>query len=72
MRLATGKVVQGRVELIGDSLDEGTVVTVAVPDEKSFQLDAESEAALLQSIEEADRGELVPAEEVFRKLDEQR
>ncbi len=72
MRLATGKVVQGRVELIGDFLDEGTVVTVAVPDEESFQLDAESEAALLQSVEEADRGELVPAEEVLRKLDEQR
>ena len=71
MRLATGKVVQGRVELIGDSLDEGTVVTVAVPDEESFQLDAKSEAALLQSIEEADRSEVVPAEEVFRQLDQE-
>ena len=72
MRLATGKVVQGHVELIGDSLDEGTVVTVAVPDEESFQLDAESEAALLHSIEEADRGEVVPAEELFRQLEQER
>ncbi len=72
MRLATGKVVQGRVELIGESLDDGTVVTVAVPDEESFRLDAEGEAALLQSIKEADRGEVVPVEEVFRQLDEQR
>ena len=72
MRLATGKVVQGRVELIGDSLDDGTVVTVAVPDQESFQLEAESEADLLASMEEADRGEVVPAEEVFRKPDQER
>jgi hypothetical protein len=34
----------------------------------SFELDAEAEADLLESIAEADRGELIPAEEVLPKL----
>jgi len=36
--------------------------------ETTFELDAEAEAELLESIAEADRGELIPAEEVLRKL----
>ena len=36
----------------------------------TFELDAEAEAELLESIAEADRGELIPAEEVLRKLRE--
>jgi len=46
---------------------------VSVPDDQgrsdaTFELDAEAEAELLESIAEADRGELIPAEEVLRKL----
>jgi hypothetical protein len=33
-----------------------------------FELDAEAEEELLESIAEADRGELIPAEEVSAKL----
>jgi predicted transcriptional regulator len=39
---------------------------------KSFELDAATEAELLLSLAEADRGELIPAEDVlrtFRDLD---
>jgi predicted transcriptional regulator len=36
--------------------------------QETFELDADQEAELLESIAEADRGELIPAEDVLRKL----
>jgi hypothetical protein len=46
MRIATGKVVQGKLELDGDSLEEGATVTVLVPEaDESFDLTLEEEAA---------------------------
>lgn len=33
-----------------------------------FELDSAAEAELLESLAEADRGELIPAEEVLKKL----
>ena len=36
--------------------------------EETFELDADQEAELLESIAEADLDELIPAEEVLRKL----
>jgi len=69
MKVATGKVVGGKVVLEGVSLDEGTSVTVlATDDEADFELTPEQEAELMLSIAEADRGETVSAEEVFAKL----
>jgi predicted transcriptional regulator len=62
-------VVSGHVEVEGEPLPEGTVVTLLTREEdETFELDAEAEAELLESIAEADRGELIPAEEVLRKL----
>jgi len=47
----------------------GRVVTIPPPEvHETIELDAESEAELLESIAEADRGELIPAEAVLRKL----
>jgi hypothetical protein len=69
MKMATGKVVGGKVVLEGVSLEEGTSVTVLAKDEEAgFDLTPEQEAELLQSIAEADRGETVSAEEVLAKL----
>ncbi len=68
MKVATGKVVGGKVVLEGVSLDEGTSVTVLAKDEDGFELTPEQEAELLLSIAEADRGETVSAEEVLAKL----
>jgi hypothetical protein len=69
MKMATGKVVDGKVVLEGVSLEEGTAVTVlAKDDEGGFDLTPEQEAELLLSIAEADRGETVSAEEVLAKL----
>ena len=69
MKIATGKVVGGKVEVDGALLEEGASVTVLARDgENGFTLSSEEEAELLLSIAEADRGETISAEEVLAKL----
>lgn len=59
----------GHVEIDGEPLPEGTVVTLLAQEaDETFELSSELEAELIESLAEADRGELVPAEEVLRKL----
>lgn len=70
MRITSGKVVGGRVVVEGESLSEGATVTILVLDERTFTLTAEQEAALLESIAEADRNDLVDAGDLFRDLPE--
>lgn len=67
MRVTSGKVVAGTIVLEGEALPDGSVVTVLARDvDESFELDAAAEAELLLSLQEADRGELILAEEVLR------
>lgn len=69
MKIATGKVVDGKVDLQGVALEEGASVTVLARDDAGgLDLTPEEEAELLLSIAEADRGETVSAEEVLAKL----
>jgi len=69
MKIATGKVVGGKVVIEGAPLQEGASVTVlARDDESGFTLSPEEEAELLLSIAEADRGDTVSAEELLAKL----
>jgi hypothetical protein len=69
MRITTGRVVDGRVVVEGEPLEDGTVVTVLSRDESdSFMASPEEEEFLLQSIAEVERGETVSAEELFRRL----
>ena len=69
MKMATGKVVDGKVVPDGVSLEEGASVTVLTrDDEAGFDLTPEQEAELLLSIAEADRDETISAEEVLAKL----
>lgn len=70
MKIATGKVVGGKVVVEGEPLEEGASVTVLTRDgEGGFTLSAEEEEAeLLLSVAEADRGETVSAQEVLAKL----
>ena len=61
--------VSGHIEVEGEPLPEGTVVTLLAREaDETFELDAAAEAEILESLAEADRGELVPADEVLRKL----
>lgn len=69
MRIVFGKVIDGKVVVDGETLDEGTVVTVLAPEhDETFELSADDEAALLASIAEADRGEVVPATTALDRL----
>ena len=69
MKIATGKVVDGKVVLEGVALEEGASVTIlARNDEGGLDLTPEQEAELLLSIAEADRGETVSADEVLARL----
>lgn len=67
MRVTSGRVVAGQIIVEGEPLPYGMVVTVLARDpDESFELDAAAEAELLLSLAEADRGELIPAEDVLR------
>ena len=69
MRIATGKVVRGKLELDGDALEEGTTVTVLVPEpDETFELTPKEQVALEESLKEAARGEFVDAEALLREL----
>ena len=65
MKVVRGRVEDGRV-VVAEPLPEGTEVTVVVASgDESFDLDEEQIAALRASIDEADRGELVPLDVVL-------
>jgi hypothetical protein len=68
MRITRGKVIDGHVVVEGESLREGSTVTVLVPDERAFTLSDEDEAALLEAIAAADRDDLFDAEDVLKQL----
>jgi hypothetical protein len=69
MRIATGKVVQGKVELDGASLEEGSTVTVLVAeDDGTFELTPDEEAALGESLRQAAQGQFIDAEALLRDL----
>jgi len=69
MRVASGRIVDGRVELTEATLPEGAAVTVLLPEpDETFEADAETEQMLLESIAQCERGETVPFEAVMEKL----
>jgi hypothetical protein len=69
MKIVTGKVVAGRIEIEGEPLEEGRTVMVLAPEpDETFILDAASEEDLLAAMGEADRGETISGEELVNKL----
>jgi hypothetical protein len=69
MRVVSGRVVDGKVVPLGGSLIEGTIVTIVAQESAdAFELSPDAEAALERSIEEADRGDVVSAEQVLSEL----
>jgi hypothetical protein len=72
MRVASGKVVEGKVVVEGEPLAEGSTVTVLLPEsDEEIRLTREEEARLEQAIREADKGDFVDgdAEEFLDELD---
>ena len=69
MTMLTGRVVNGKIEVSEDDLPEGAIVSIMIhDDEKTVEVTPDEEAAILAAISEADRGELIPAEEVMAEL----
>ena len=69
MKVATGRVVGGKVVLEGEPLAEGSVVTVVARDEEdAFDVSSEEERALLAAMAQADRGQVVSWEEMREQL----
>ena len=69
MKVATGRVVEGKVVLEGEPLAEGTVVTVvARDDDDMFDVSPEEERALLEAMAQADRGHVVSWESLREQL----
>ena len=69
MKVATGRVVEGKVVLEGEPLAEGSVVTVvAQEDDGTFDVSPEEERALLHAIAQADRGQVVSWEALREQL----
>jgi len=69
MKIATARVVDGRLDLPEGFLKEGDVVTVLAPDEeRSFDLSDDDAALLSERIAQADRGEVVDGWDLLNRL----
>jgi hypothetical protein len=68
MQIASGKIVDG-VVVTDAELPEGVDVTLlALDGEENFEVDAELELVLLQSIAQGARGETISAEALLREM----
>ena len=69
MKVATGTVVGGKVVVEGETLAEGETVTVLLRDEdETFELTAEEETEILESIAAIERGEFITGEQLLERL----
>jgi hypothetical protein len=70
MKITTGTVVEGRIVVEGQPFAEGEKVTVLGNADGPFTVTPEEKRFLLESIAQADRGELVDMDELLAELDE--
>ena len=69
MLITTGKVLDGTIKVDTQSLPEGAIVTVLVPEgDETFELRPEEEAKLLAAIAEAERGETTSGSSVLEQI----
>jgi len=69
MRVASGRVIDGHVELMDAKLPEGSAVTVLLPEgDETFEADEETERMLLKSLTQCERGQTVPFGTVLERL----
>jgi len=71
MRIINGTVRDGRIVVEGDPLPEGEKVTVLTREgDETFRVSAEEKRKLLESISQAQRGELLDGDQLLQELDE--
>ena len=68
MRIATGKVIAGKVVIDGAPFEEGASVTVIAADAETFELGSEDEGAIRAAIAEANHGDVVDGADLIAKL----
>ena len=68
MQIASGKIVNGRVEIDAELPEGADVTLIALNDEETFEVTPELEAVILESIAQGRRGETIPAEELLREM----
>ena len=69
MKIVTGRVVHGRIEVPADVVAEGSLVTMLVSEPgEGFELSPELEDELVEAIAEADRGDFVDGWKLLREL----
>ena len=68
MTIHHGKVVDGKIELEGAALPEGTAVRVVVAEDWEAELSPEEIEELEDRLRSADAGNVVPWEEVLKEL----
>lgn len=69
MKLITGKVVDGRIDLPPNTLEEGTSVAVLAGDlGEPVALSASEELQLSQAVDAITRGEFVDSDDLLREL----
>jgi hypothetical protein len=72
MEILSGKVVNGHVDFGDVELPEGATVQAFVLDEEEDEMSAEQLAELEAALEEADRGDVISADEMLRQMRELR
>jgi hypothetical protein len=73
MKVFSAKVIDGKLDMPEGSFQEGATVTLLVPEdeeEEGFRLSPEDQALLLESIAEADRGEVVDGWQLLAELED--
>ena len=69
MLITTGKVTNGVIQIDSKDFPEGPTVTVLAREgDETFELSANEEIELLAAMAEADRGELVDADDLLHKI----
>jgi hypothetical protein len=71
MKIAAGTVQHGQIVVEGQPFSEGEKVTIlSYGEERPFRVSLEEKRLLLESLAQANRGELVDGEELLRELDD--
>ncbi|MGV3519574.1 hypothetical protein [Luteitalea sp.] len=68
MRIAHGRVVDGRVELDGELPEGATVAVLATDGDETFEVDAETKRVLLTAIAQCSNGQTTPMADLLADL----
>ena len=68
MRIAPGKVVDGRVELDAELPEGASVSVLALEGDETFQADRETEEMLLKAIAQSRRGQVSSLKDVLSEM----